>query len=97
MITDGDTFAAPAAFSTGSWTVVPRRFLPRRLHAYKRTVDLLADNLYAERAAPRAAVELGDLEVVIRPYAERADWAGFIVFAETELEKVDAAMIHSPG
>ena len=33
VVTDGDTFAAPKAFFSGSWTVVPRTFRPRRLHA----------------------------------------------------------------
>ena len=32
VVTDGDTFAAPEAFFSGSWTVVPRSFRPRRLH-----------------------------------------------------------------
>jgi hypothetical protein len=57
--------------------------------AHQRAADLLADNSYAERAAQDAAVELGDLDLLIRPYAERADWTGFIVYAENELEDVD--------
>lgn len=56
---------------------------------HERAADLLADNPYAERAAQDAAVELGDLDLLIRPYAERADWSGFVVYAETQLEDVD--------
>jgi hypothetical protein len=57
--------------------------------AYRCGADLLAANPHAERAARDAAVEPGDLELLIRPYAERADWGGFIVFAEAELGDVD--------
>lgn len=57
--------------------------------AHEHAADVLAENPYAERAAHDAAVELGDLELLIRPYAERADWGGFVVFAESELDFVD--------
>ncbi|MHB8641416.1 MAG: hypothetical protein ACYDA3_00795 [Gaiellaceae bacterium] len=57
--------------------------------AHQRAADLLADNSYAERAAQDAAIELGELDLLIRPYSERADWAGFIVFAENDLDDVD--------
>ncbi|MDX6452891.1 MAG: hypothetical protein QOH16_2940 [Gaiellaceae bacterium] len=57
--------------------------------AHQRGADLVADNSYAERAAQDAAIELGDLDLLIRPYAERADWTGFIVYAENELDDVD--------
>ena len=57
--------------------------------AHQSAADLLSDNPLAERAAQDAAVELGDLELLLRPYAERADWGGYVVFAEGELDYVD--------
>lgn len=57
--------------------------------AHARAEDVLAENPYAERAAQDASVELGDLDLLIRPYAERADWGGFVVFAESEYDRID--------
>ena len=51
--------------------------------------DILDDNPFAARAAQDAGVELGELELMIRPYAERADWAGLGVEAERLLDDSD--------
>jgi hypothetical protein len=57
--------------------------------AHERAADILDDNPFAARAAQDAGVELGDLELMIRPYAERADWAGLGVEAERLLDDPD--------
>lgn len=57
--------------------------------AHARAADLLVDNPYAERAARDARVDLGELELMIRPYAERAEWTGLLVEAEQHLDDVD--------
>lgn len=54
--------------------------------AHERAADILESNPFAARAAQDAGVELGELELMIRPYAERADWAGLGVEAEHWLD-----------
>jgi len=57
--------------------------------AHERAADLLGDNRYASRAANDAGVDLGELELVIGPYAQRAELAGFLVKAEEYLDDAD--------
>jgi hypothetical protein len=57
--------------------------------AHRRGGDILVAHQFAQRAADDARVDLGQMTLLIDPYAERAEWGGFIVEAERLLDDVD--------
>ena len=68
--------------------------LERLAHTY--ATELLGDNPFAARAAEDAGVELGELDLLLRPYADRADWSGLGVEAERLLDDVDVGDLPFP-
>lgn len=64
--------------------------------AHERASDLLRENPFAARAATDAGVDGAELDPMIRAYAERSEWAGFIVEGEQYLDDVDGGDIPLP-
>lgn len=90
IVTDGEQFAAPAAFFAGGWTVEPRSFGTRRLHAKAYWTDsgdggwLLLGSPNLSRQALLTTAEKANTEIgiVLAPHQPRLEevpgsrWAG---------------------
>ena len=57
--------------------------------AYKIAPMILTSSAFLSDAAEDAGIDAAQATARLRPYAERADWSGFFIQAETELESLE--------